>query len=89
MASESALKPTDFESRAVSPFLEMGAYEAMWESREATFKSISRRFAERTDAIPSDFVPEDKARELANFVMQRFAEAKVGRFGVLVHGAGE
>jgi DNA processing protein len=89
MESESALKPIDFESRAVSPFLEMGAYEALWEAKDASFKSISRRFATKTDAIPSDFVPEDKAYELANFVMRRFEEAKVSRFGVLVHGAGE
>ena len=89
MASESALRPMDFESRAISPFLEMGAYEAIWEEKTTSFRSISRQFAENPDAVPSDFVSEDRARELANFVVKRFSEADVNRFGVQVHGAGE
>jgi DNA processing protein len=79
----------DFESRAVSPFLEMGAYEALWQASGATLKSISQKFKERTNSIPSDFVPEEKAQELAEFVMQSFKNAAVSRFGVVVHGAGE
>ena len=61
----------------------------LWEDKDASFKSLSRRFATRPDAVPSDFVPVHKARELAAFVVQRFADASVSRFGVLVHGAGE
>ena len=79
----------DFESRAVSPFLEMGAYEVLWEPRETSFKTISRMFAERAGAVPSDFVPVDEAQEAATIVMQRFEEADVKAFGVRVHGAGE
>ena len=41
------------------------------------------------DAVPSDFVPPQKAREYAAFVQRRFHEADVMRFGVRVHGAGE
>lgn len=89
MAAESALNSIDFEARAVSPFLEMGAYEAMWEDKISTFKSISKRFATKPDSIPSDFVSTQKAHELAHFVMHRFAEADINRFGVQVHGAGE
>jgi DNA processing protein len=89
MGSERVLKPTDFESRAVSPFLEMGAYEALWESKDATFRTIARQFAARTGAVPSDFVSEEKAYELATYVVRRFKESDVRHFGVLVHGAGE
>ena len=89
MESETALKPIDFETRAVSPFLEMGAYEALWEDKKASFKSLSQRFKTKPDAIPSDFVSEHKALELAGLVKQSFEEAEVRRFGVLVHGAGE
>ena len=89
MESNLALKPIDFETRSVSPFLEMGAYEALWENRAASFKSLSRLFATKPDTVPSDFVPSHKAHELATTVMRRFDEAEVGHFGVLVHGAGE
>jgi DNA processing protein len=89
MEPERALKPTDFESRAVSPFLEMGAYEALWEDKEVTFRTIARQFAARAGAVPSDFVSEERAYDLATYVVQRFKEADVRHFGVLVHGAGD
>lgn len=78
-----------FRSKAVSPLLEMGAYEALWSAPETTFKSLAERFAQRPGSVPSDFVTSDKAQACASFVMRRFAEAGVVRFGVRVHGAGE
>jgi DNA processing protein len=86
---ELALEGRDFESRAVSPYREMGAYEALWDDLRETFVSIARRFAERPGAIPSNFVPESKARECAEFVKHRLEMADVRRFGVQVNGAGE
>ena len=79
----------DFESRAVSPFHEMGAYEVLWSKPGTTFKRLSERFARRPGSIPSDFVPEADARDCAAFVKQRFDEALMNGFGVRVHGAGE
>jgi DNA processing protein len=73
----------------VSPLRELGAYEALWDKPETTFKTLSEKFAARPDALPSDFVPEAKARECAEFVRRRFREADVTRYGVRVHGAGE
>jgi DNA processing protein len=73
----------------VSPLRELGAYEALWDKPETTFKTLSEKFAARRDALPSDFVPEAKARECAEFVRRRFREADVTRYGVRVHGAGE
>jgi DNA processing protein len=89
MALELALERTDFEARAISPLAEMGAYEALWDRPDTTFKTLSEKFAARPDAVPSDFVSKTKAREYANFVQQRFREAEVRRYGVRVHGAGE
>lgn len=89
MAPELGLHRTDFESRAISPLRELGAYEALWDKPDTTFKTISEKFAARPDAIPSDFVPPGKAREYAECVRRRFREADVARFGVRVHGAGE
>ena len=76
-------------ARAVSPFQEMGAYEAMWAEEPLTFKTMAERFANDLDCRPSDFVEPQKATDYANFVRDRFAEANVGRFGVRVNGAAE
>ena len=89
MAPELALEGQDFALRAVSPRRELSAYEALWDKPETTFKALSEKFAARPDALPSDFVPETKAREYAEFVRRRFHEADVTRYGVRVHGAGE
>ena len=75
--------------RAVSPFLEMGAYEALWSAPETTFSSLARRFAARPGSVPSDFVGRAEAETNAAEVKRRFARAGVGRFGVRVQGAGE
>jgi len=84
-----ALDYGDFEARAVSPLKEMGAYEALWDERGATFKTISEKISAQPDALPSDFVSLTKAREYAAFVLKRFQDAAIKRFGVRVHGAGE
>jgi DNA processing protein len=89
VAPELALERKDFEARAVSPLTEMGAYEALWDKPDTTFKTLSEKFAARPNALPSDFVSATKAREYADFVQARFREADVTRFGVRVHGAGE
>src|SRR5271170_8154949 len=89
MTPELALEATDFEARAISPLRELGAYEALWEDPEASFKTISEKFAARPGAVPSDFVPAHRADECAHFVQERFREAHIDRYGVRVHGAGE
>jgi DNA processing protein len=89
MSPELALTPQDFESRAISPLRELGAYEALWDDPAASFKVLSEKFAARPDAVPSDFVPPARASECAAFVQRRFREADITGFGVRVHGAGE
>ena len=79
----------DFEARAISPYREMGAYEVLWSDVGTTFKSLSKRFGQRPDSVPSDFVAPDDAMDCAAFVKRRLADASVSRFGIRVHGAGE
>jgi DNA processing protein len=88
MSSQLALRPRDFESRAVSPVIEMGAYEALW-LRDATFKKIADQFRENAGAVPSDFVPMDEAARCAARVLDIMRADGVEDFGVRVHGAGE
>ena len=77
------------EVRAVSPFEEMGAYEALWCKPNTTFRSLAKQFAENPDRLPSDFVSQEEAEECATFVQTRFEQAEIKRFGVRVHGASE
>ena len=79
---------TDFEARAISPFQEMGAYEAMWCRAGTTFTSLAKQFASHPGSLPSDFVSPDEAQECAVLVGRKFGEADI-KFGVRVHGAGE
>lgn len=84
-----ALKPQDFRSRAISPMLEMGAYEALWLRKGASFKSLADMFSENLGAVPSDFVTEEEALQRAAQVVEFMRDAGVLDFGVRVHGAGE
>ena len=89
MTLELNLGSVNFQARAISPFHEMGAYEALWSRPGTTFKSLSERFARHPGSVPSDFVSPTDAREFATFVKQRFDEAHVDWFGVRIHGDGE
>jgi DNA processing protein len=84
-----ALEPTGFMSRAVSPFVELGAYEALWDQDKASFKALAERFAKLPDAVPSDFVEKRTAEKYATMVHGLLREAGVKSYGVRVHGAGE
>jgi DNA processing protein len=84
-----ALSEPDAIASAISPLIELGAYEALWDERGASFKTISERFEKEPGALPSDFVSRPRAQEYADYVVQRFKETGVTRYGVRVHGAGE
>jgi DNA processing protein len=79
----------DFAQRAVSPFLELGAYEALWDEPNTSFKSLADRFAKRADTLPSDFVERSTALRYANDVHTRLKAAGITNYGVRVHGAGD
>ena len=63
MSPELALEDSGFESRAVSPFREMGACEAPWAEPGTTFKSLPVRFARHPGSVPSDFVSRAEAHD--------------------------
>ena len=76
-----SLGATDLVGRAVSPFLELGAYEALWDRDNASFKTIAETFAKAPDALPSDFVDAKQAASYANDVHLRLKEAGVDHYG--------
>jgi DNA processing protein len=74
---------------AISPLLEMGAYEALWADQAASFKAIANRFRARPNSLPSDFVMPAIAEDFAKRVLNLLSQEGVTRFGVRVNGAGE
>lgn len=75
--------------RVVSPYLELGAYEALWMREGMTVKRMADLFRAQPEALPSDLVPEDEARAMAERVVALLREKGVEQFGVRVHRAGE
>ncbi len=69
----------------ISPFRELGAYEALWASPTPTFKRIADRFRGHPGALPSDFIPPSQAAEMARTVLGIFKKAGLGKFGIRVH----
>jgi DNA processing protein len=73
----------------ISPLRELGAYEALWLEKGASFKTIADRFAADPTALPSDFVQPSVADQLAREVLARLKKAAVHRFGIRVNHAGD
>lgn len=76
-------------ANAISPKIELGAYEALWLEKGATFKTLATKFASDPTALPSDFVPAGLARSCAEDVMTTLKQAGVHQFGVRVNHAGD
>ncbi len=82
-----ALADVDFSP--VSPLEEMGAYEALWDEKGATFKTIADKFREHPNLLPSDLVEPSRIVEYRDEALRIIEEAEVRSFGVRVHGAAE
>jgi DNA processing protein len=73
----------------ISPRRELGAYEALWLQKGATFKSLAERFAADPAALPSDFVPVADAEHRATEALARLKQAGVHQFGLRINHAGD
>jgi len=89
MQQESLSLPNALLGRTVSPFLEMGAYEALWAEEGATQKRVADQFRSHPGALPSELVPIDDAEQYARRVVQLHLDHGLERFGVRVHQAGD
>jgi len=69
---------------ALSPFTEMGAYEALWSRSKASFKTIADMARSRSDVLLSEMVSPAEAREYAERVMSILDRRGVREFGVHV-----
>jgi DNA processing protein len=85
-----SLPLNDAKLRAVSPFLEIGAYEALWdEDDKASFRVLADKFRNDPGAVPSDFVSHRKAREYALCVLDKVRDANLKGFGVRLYGTSD
>jgi DNA processing protein len=73
----------------VSPRRELGAYEALWLEKGATFKTLAERFAADPSALPSDFVTTAVADARASEVLAKLSKAGVSRFGTRLNLTGD
>ena len=60
MQNELPLKPKELEPLSISPFKELGAYEALWSKKGMPFKKIAEMRRGPESAL-SDFVNESEA----------------------------
>ncbi|MEJ2229259.1 MAG: DNA-processing protein DprA [Alphaproteobacteria bacterium] len=68
---------------AIHPdFLEMGAYEALWERQGATFKTVSEQIERAPSGRAAELVAPDLAERNAREVLKRLAQAKVADVGL-------
>lgn len=84
-----ALLNSGLVAQPISPYQELGAYEALWNREGASFKSIAELFKTRINAIPSDFVTFEEARRFADKTIDLLGKGGVKKFGIRVHGAEE
>src|SRR4051794_28672258 len=85
-----AAQAGDHSIPAGSPWLEMGAYEALWDlDPKAGFKSVADRFRRDPDALPSDFVERSIAVEYAHKADMLLKRRGVAVYGVRLHGTGD
>jgi len=89
MGSAAVLDIPNSLTRPISPFRELGAYEALWANDKASFRTIAELFRKRPGAVPSDFVSERDSYRFADQARAILAAAGVERFGIRVHGAGD
>ena len=89
MVGELPFDGLDLESQAISPFKELGAYEALWNQQGMSFKKLAEMHHNRPGSIPSDFVKEHDAYKFADRVHKMLSDANIDEFGIRVHGTGE
>lgn len=73
----------------VSPFREMGAYEALWSQSGASFKTLAEKFASPGAELPSSHVQAAVTNKFASLALDVLKSAGVGPFGVKIRGTAD
>ena len=84
-----SISTVPLQKQSISPWRELGSYEALWARSGATFKQIADLFRGHPGALPSDFVSPEMAETFAREATQILQKADINDFGVRIHGAWE
>ncbi|WEK47370.1 MAG: DNA-protecting protein DprA [Candidatus Andeanibacterium colombiense] len=71
---------------AIDATVEIGAYETLWMSQGASFKTIAEKMSASPGSRPSDHVPPHEAFETGTRVIKRLRETLNSWFDVKVYG---
>jgi DNA processing protein len=71
---------------SVSPFLEMGAYETIWQTPGATAKTVFDRSRSHHQGLPFGVLSHDAVESSANRVLEIMKSERVCNWGVRVFG---
>jgi DNA processing protein len=74
---------------AISPYCEMGAYEALWSQKQASFKTIAEKVSQPGAERLSAHVLDSVSTEFARLALDVIQKAGIKRFGVRVRGSVE
>ena len=78
------IKPLD---NVISPFKEMAAYEALWEQKNASFKTIAEIFNKHPGALPSSFVEKATIEDYISQIKKLFTnESDFESLGIRLFG---
>lgn len=80
---------SDLSKAPVSPYLELGAYEALWDNKGVTFKRLAEKFRTAISSLPSQMVDGRVAEQYAKQVDSMIRGSGIDRYGVRVFGAGD
>jgi DNA processing protein len=68
----------------IAPFKEIAAYEALWSSKEASFRSLAELFANHPSSRPSDFVRKEMMDEFKSLLKHIVSASN--KINILING---
>lgn len=83
-----ALKNSD-QRKPISLADEMGAYEALWSEKGATFKTIAEKFRAAPGYLPSDFVEPNLLEEYKSKAFELLEKSGIKQFGIRLYGTAD
>lgn len=78
-----------FSQQAVSPSLELGAYEELWARDGQSFKTLAELFRNSDNDLPSHFVDQEQAAKRAEEVLRILQSKRIDDAGFIVQGTME
>jgi len=89
MSSSLSFAEDNFLESAVSPEIEMAAYESLWCEPKASFKTIADKFRAAKNTLPSQLVTPENIEKYQLFLKLIFDKYDIEKMGIRVNGVNE